>query len=204
MELARNEITFGSNRCYLGFKKWGYSFTYWGVEDIAVGGWQAEEWSKITNLIKFVPTDMMHHVSETTNVCSVNFIREIYDSTPPRFSLDPDRVYWGSTVTYMLLQIAAVMGCTPIYLIGVDFHFVRNENVREEGSRWHQQGPDENHFCEDYIPTGKFLHHPRLDLQELAFQSARRAARDHGFQVLNATPGSRLNVFDRVEFESLF
>ena len=33
MGALENKITFGSNRCFLGYKKWGYNFKYWGIVD---------------------------------------------------------------------------------------------------------------------------------------------------------------------------
>ena len=200
MAQLKDQVVFGSNRCYLGFGKWGFAFPYWGVEDIAVGGWQAEEWGGMASrMIRFVPEDMLHMVSDPTNVCPLNFVRARYDNDGyPNFSFDPKTLYWGSTVTYMLLQLAVIMGCNPIYLIGVDFHFVQT-NTTEDGSLWHQKGPDQNHFCEDYIPNGKFLHHPRLDLQERSFEVARKESEKRGIKVWNASPGSKLQVFDHFD-----
>lgn len=198
MSALKGRVVLGSNRCYLGFKRWGFVFPYWAVEDIAVGGWQADEWGSMNHMIRFVPEDMLQMVSDPKDVCPVNFLRHRYDDGHPKFSFDPEVLYWGSTVTYMLLQIAAIMGCNPIYLIGVDFYFVR-DNTSENGSIWSQEGPDKNHFCEDYIPEGKFLHHPRLDLQVRSFETARVETEKRGIKIWNASPGSHLKVFDHFD-----
>jgi len=206
MRKLNNEVVLGSNRCFLGFPDWGFRFPYWAVEDAEVGGWQAEGWARLRGSMKFVPHDMLYHADPADpDVCPFNLERMDFRSKPPLFSLYPDVVYTGRTVTYVLLQIAAIMGCSPIYLIGVDFHFSEQHTVKEQqGEVWRQTGKDENHFCADYIPAGRFLHRPHLDLQLLAFRSAKHAADLYGFEIRNATPGSRLDVFDRVSYESIF
>lgn len=207
MPRLKGEICLGSNRCFVGFEKWGFRFPYWGVVDQAVGGWQADGWKALRGLVKFIPTDMLFHVdADDPSVCPVNFQRAIeYKTSPPLFSVYPEIVFAGRSVTYLLLQIAAIMGCDPIYLIGVDFAFTTDGvNVEPDGDIWRQVTNDKNHFDPNYIPAGRFLHKPHWDLQRLAFQSALNAGRLHGFRIFNATPNSKLDLFESVAFESLF
>ncbi len=207
MSLLNNEVTFGSNRCFIGFDRWGVQFSYWAVEDQQVGGWQASEWKKQRGYMKFVPEDMLYHTEmDDEFVCPINLNRNIdFKDTPPIFSRYPHMLFTGRTVTYVLLQLAAIMGCSPIYLIGVDFSFSR-EGVQVEpgGEKWHQIKGDCNHFDSSYIPPGRFLNKPYWDRQELAFKSAKNAADLHKFEIYNATPESRLDVFEFVDYRSLF
>jgi len=206
MSKLKDEIVFGSNRCYIGFEKWGVRFPYWGVEDMSVGGWQSEGWRNLGGAMKFVPEDMLHLARPgDSELCPVHFARVPFQDREPLFSVYPEIAFHGKTVTYLLLQLAAIMGCSPIYLIGVDFHFTQeNVQLENKGSTWRQVKGDLNHFDPNYIPEGRYLDRPYWDQQKLAFQSAKRAAEAYGFQIFNATPGSKLDVFERVEYESLF
>lgn len=206
MSRLKDEIVFGSNRCFLGFDRWGVQFPYWGVEDEIIGGWQSEEWGRLKGSMKFIPTDMLHLAEPGDGeVCPVNLVRVPFQKREPLFSVYPEVAFTGRTVTYLLLQLAATMGCSPIYLIGVDFHFTQgNVELKDNGETWSQTDLDLNHFDPSYIPKGRRLNRPYWDLQRLAFESARKAAATYGFEIFNATPGSKLDVFERVEYESLF
>lgn len=206
MTKLKDEIVFGSNRCYLGFEQWGFEFPYWSVVDNAVGGWQADEWRSLHGFTKFIPSDQLYHIQgHDPDVCPFEIQRINYEDRHPLFSVYPEMLYDGRTVTYVLLQLAVIMGCSPIYLIGVDFHFKKAGTRENDDSEiWHQVEKDINHFHPDYIPVGRYLHDPKYELQKLAFESTRHAGRIYDFDVYNATPGSRLDVFDRIEFDDLF
>ncbi len=206
MAKLKDEIVFGSNRCYIGFERWGLRFPYWGVEDMSVGGWQSEGWRELTGVMKFVPEDMLQLARPgDPELCPVHFARLPFQDKEPLFSVYPEIAFHGKTVTYLLLQLAAIMGCDPIYLIGVDFHFTQdNVRLENEGSTWRQVKGDLNHFDPSYIPEGRYLDRPYWEQQRFAFQSAKRASEAYGFRIFNATPGSKLDVFERVDYESLF
>lgn len=122
MTLLKDEITLGSNRCYLGFERFGSPFKYWGIQD----NYQIQEYSREYetslphDLPKFFPFEYLP-LLRFENACPVNITwpRE----APHQFSSDPAAIYSGFTVTYMLIQIAAVMGCDPIILIGTDHKY---------------------------------------------------------------------------------
>ncbi len=135
MSLLRDEITFGSNRCFLGYPQWGFPFRYWGVYD----AFQIERYHDIyeknipEDTIKFLPLEYAS-VLRAANTCLVPCVWP--RSTARAFSASPDHCYVGFTVTYMLLQLAAMMGCDPIILIGTDHRY----ELRQRGySRWARQ-----------------------------------------------------------------
>lgn len=201
-----NEIVLGSNRCYLGYEKWGFEFPYWGAVDQDVAGWQADEWHRVGKAQMFLPDHLIHLAEAPSeqiyriNICNIDYT----DSSPP-FSIFPEIIFGGDSVTYTLMQIAAVMGCSPIYLIGVDFHFTRRGTVNSKKKGfWEQTGEDINHFHSDYIPKGKYLYGPDLEKQRLAYISAKNAADLYGFEIYNVSPGSHLDVFEFTEFDNLF
>lgn len=122
MTRLTGEITLGSNRSYLGFEKWGYALTYWAVSD----KFQIEEYGREyeeclpDGPVKFFPFDYWPFL-ELANGCPVylDWPRE----ANRQFSTQPERLFTGYTVTYLLIQIAALMGCDPIILIGTDHRY---------------------------------------------------------------------------------
>ncbi len=128
MTRLKNEITFGSNRCYLGYEDWGFSFKYWGIMDRL----QIEEYYKdyethfLSESTNFLPFEYLP-LLRIRNSCPVNHLYGAFDF--PKFADTCDKIYLGYTVTYMLIQIAAIMGCSPIILIGVDHRYnLKNSN----------------------------------------------------------------------------
>lgn len=93
----------------------------------------------------------------------------------------------GGTVTYSCLQLAVYMGFKEIYLLGVDCNYVK--------------GSKSNHFIEEDIADYK---DHGTDLMIKAYMYAKQYADNHGIKIYNATRGGMLEVFERVDFDSLF
>ncbi len=213
MKRLANEITLGSNRCYLGFPDWGFSFPYWACVDRL----QLEEYgleyqdALPRDTVKFFPFEYLPFF-QWPNSCPINFT---YDARPPyRFSGSPDIVYLGFTVTHTLLQIAVIMGCNPIYLIGVDHRYNLNEKTVQErrfGTKQAQVWVAEDtreptHFTDKYTQgeQAKLFVTPKPEKAEACFAAAHTWAREHGIEIYNATPDSALEVFPKVDYDSLF
>lgn len=117
-----------------------------------------------------------------------------YCNNPPPFSSNfSEGVFEGFSITYPSIQFAVYAGFSEIYLIGCDHNYVAP-----------QAGAAGNHFIKDY--QGKKLNTPvyQKDKVELAYRSARQYCDAHGIHIYNATRGGKLEVFDRVDFDSLF
>lgn len=203
MGLLKDEITLGSNRVYLGFRKWGYHFTYWGIEDFLQIRQGRREFSRALpkRMVKFIPRQYCAWF-RTKNICPVNFIYEYEDF--PRFSGSPSVLYLGYSVTYMLLQIAVVMGCNPIYLVGVDYHYDIGNGEKVDGG-WSDHR-SRSHFTPDYCDAdrGRVWNLPHFEKTDAAYACAAEWARAHGVEIFNATPGSKLGFFPKVEYGTLF
>lgn len=119
---------------------------------------------------------------------------EVSESCPTLFSRDFARgAYAGGMVIYAAIQLAVYMGCSELYLYGVDFDY---------------SNPQKNHFVEDTpewvtkdIPNRlpQALRHAAI-----SFASARKAAEQIGVRIYNASRRSKLDIFERVDFDSLF
>lgn len=206
MSLLKDRITIGSNRVYLGFPQWGFRLKYWGIEDTRVGEDTKEEWNEQKFDMKFVPLDMIQWVTNHKNVVPINFRRTSFSAAyPPKFSFDPKVFWWGSTVTYLLLQISCVMGASKIVLVGVDHKYLRLTTQKTEGMSYRliSNGDDPDHFHPQYFGKGRKFHTPRLDRCEIAYRVAERETKKRGIKILNATVDTHLHIFEKVKLEDV-
>lgn len=128
----------------------------------------------------------------------VHMVGEEYYPNYPRFSEDlTTGVYLGYSVTYdIALQLAAYMGAKEIYLLGIDFSF--SNNVTDKN----------NYFIQGYYKVSEKESYKAVvferDKIQKAYEAAERYSKENGFRIYNATRGGMLEVFERVDFESLF
>lgn len=198
MDLSRlnGRVTFGMNRIYLGQDALRFTPRYYTVEDVFVAEDTPDEINRLP-YVKFLPRDLDYCLAGGDNVCWVDFIRRYKDF--PLFSDSAqDGVHWGSTVTYLAIQIAWHMGCDPILLVGVDFDYAIPDYA--DGPEITSREADPNHFHPDYFGPGKRWHHPRLDLVEKAYAKAREHIEARGRRILNAGVGGKLEIFPRLDY----
>lgn len=91
----------------------------------------------------------------------------------------------GASVSYTAIQIAAYMGFSEIYLLGMDC------------SNWRE------HFNGDYWREEEAFRDPDEMKIFKSYQIAEEYSRAHGFRIFNATRGGCLEVFERVDFDLL-
>ena len=123
----------------------------------------------------------------------------------PRFSTNAGlRLFSGQSVTAINLQLAYFMGFAEVVLIGMDFSYTVPEDSVVEGNRILSQGDDPNHFHPDYFGKGKVWKDPKLDRVLANYQLAKLMYEADGRRIVNATPGGKLELFERVPFDELF
>jgi hypothetical protein len=197
------EVTIVSNAHYLIWDRLAYIPTFLAVEDRLVAEDRADELRALEGITKVFPFDfhpLLGRANETT--LYLNFPRN-YRSFP-RFSKDlAKRAYWGGTVSFLNLQLAAYLGCDPIVLIGFDHSYVVPPPADIENSVIRSRGVDVNHIHPDYFGPGYRWHDPNVERMEMAYRCARRELERQGVTVLNATIGGQLEVFERASFADL-
>lgn len=97
----------------------------------------------------------------------------------------------GGSCIYICLQIAVYMGFKNIYLLGIDL---------VDLSQGINRVPTYKHFYREEELTSRLW----LDLILKGYRSARKYADTHHVHIYNATRGGYLEIFDRVDFDSLF
>jgi hypothetical protein len=190
MLYTHHEITFGMNGIFQAFTSTDWRPDYYVASDSRVSKWKndiGQLESKAIFLSDMV--DIENDISDKIYRWHLIFEEEGKDTVgfSDDFSLGG---YMGYTVVYEgCLQLAVYMGFKEIYLIGVD-----NCNYGKD---------DCGHYFAGYR-TGGQKECLQLDKTTRAYQSAKAYADAHGIKIYNATRGGKLEVFERVDFDSLF
>jgi uncharacterized Rossmann fold enzyme len=190
MLYTHHEITFGMNGIFQAFTSTDWRPDYYVASDANVSKWKNDIWhleSKAIFLSDVI--DIENDISDKIYRWHLIFGDEEKNTVvfSDDFSIGG---YSGYTVTYEgCLQLAVYMGFKEIYLIGVD-----NCNYSKD---------DCGHYYAGYR-TGGQKECLLVDKTTLAYQSAKAYADAHGIKIYNATRGGKLEVFERVDFDSLF
>jgi len=90
-----------------------------------------------------------------------------------------------------------------MYVIGVDMDYKVPQGC-EEGNETYIVSTNLNHFHPDYLKPGDIARRPNVHLHPKTYQAANRKIRKLGGNIYNATRGGKLEIFPRVDFDSLF
>jgi hypothetical protein len=200
LEKIKDEITFSMNSIYLSYSKTKWRPTYYGIQDPLVyekiqhkiinddfqaafiGSNVAKAFNLKPHKNRFIfPLDLLNHQMPNSTFNS-KFSDNIYE-----------RIYSGYNIAYTMLQIAVYMGIKEIYLLGADCDYQQPKKYFEE---------DKNRGKEKYF-TKKFLA-TNTEKFIAAYQVAKIYAEKNNIKIYNATRGGKLEVFERVDFDSLF
>jgi hypothetical protein len=199
LDLSRlkGEITIGMNRIYLLFDRLDFQPNYYvAINDLVLNQY-AEDIKRLA-MPKFLNWNLRRNFAE-----GQYFFLRLRLSMRDHFERDIRKpLSSGGTVTYAALQLAHYLGFQDVILIGLDHSFDSQGTPNMIETR--RSGEDKNHFHPDYFPSGTKWMLPDLRRSELAYAEARREFERDGRRILDATPGGKCPVFERVEYESLF
>ncbi|HHL43373.1 MAG TPA: DUF115 domain-containing protein [Hellea balneolensis] len=210
LTLLNKEKSFAVNGIFYKTKEVGYQPTFYMVEDTSVMKENIKEIINYKVEKKFFPTVYAHLHPHDENTYFFNMNRGFYERKSPnycvpRFSTDfALRSYCGQSVTMLNLQLAYYMGFHEVYLIGMDFSYVIPKNFERKGDIITSTDDDPNHFHPDYFGKGKTWKDPKLDRVLANYAMAKLAYETSGRKIYNATVGGKLELFERVDFNSLF
>ena len=176
--------SFGTNKIYLldGFKP-----NYYAAVNPLVIEQTGNTVKKIDYDAKFITAFYTEHL--------VKDALPLYSSVVPAFSRRPGEwIYEGYTVTYVCLQLAFFMGFKTVLLVGVD-HNYEFEGMPNEMKLAY--GKDKNHFHPDYFSNGQKWHNPDLAMSERAYKMAKTVYDYEGRKIVNLTPFTALDVFEK-------
>lgn len=204
----KDEYTFGVNAIYLNYDKMKFHPTFYVIEDYLVAEDRAEEINKyLSPQVKFYGTYLDYVLKKDKNTLLMNVIRN-YEAPKfqPLFSENCTRYLGvGGSVTFICLQLAFYMGFDEVYMIGFDHSYKVPEEANVINNPVIKSIQDDvNHFSPDYFGKGYRWHDPRVDRMEAGFKKAREIYEKNNKNIYNATVEGHLEVFTRVNFETLF
>lgn len=197
------EITFGMNRIYKIFPETSWRPTYYVCEDELIIQECQQEISAIPSKKKFIPIELnwYHGISiPDANYFHLNYTEEF--RYPHGFSPNfAHQIDCRGTVTCTCMQIAAYMGFSEIYLLGVDHNYQRtidiNGNIVEDLTA-------KDYFCEGYDADIKDIVVHDMGNNTRAYIDAKKYCDTTGrTTIYNATRGGKLEVFPRVDFDKI-
>jgi hypothetical protein len=191
----RDEVTFGQNRIYMMFEKLGFTTSYL----VSVNKLFLEQ---VGDEIAALPCPKFISYRARDDIRFTDDMAFVFPHFGPRFSIDASLGMWeGSTVTNMTLQLAYHFGFRTVILIGVDHYFATPGDPHKLVV---SEGGDPNHFDPNYFDKGFQWHLPDLRTSEVGYLLAKDAFERDGRRVLDATVDGTLQVFEKIDYETLF
>jgi hypothetical protein len=207
LNLMKDDFVFCSNSFFLKFQNLDFKPNIITVEDHLVAEDNKRELEDLDEIIKIFPFDLRKTIVKDSNTIWIELRRafkNINKEKTFKFNTKSEIFYWGGTVLYMNLQLAAYMGFKEIYLIGVDLSYNIPKDAIINGSVITSQSDDPNHFDPVYFGKGKRWHIPETERMQVSFSTAYRELNKNGVKLFNATKGGNLQEIPRVNYKDLF
>lgn len=196
--------TFGFNRIYNIFDQTPWRPTFYISQDEKMLSGCAETVNALDLPSKFIPLQLnWWHGIRIEKALYFNILNQ-QEEDPRNFLFSDDAakgIYNSSTGMYTAAQLAAYMGFSEIYLIGVDHHFRISQNNKGEVI---VDNSVKDYFSEKYNEDKANLYIPNTEKSTLTYVAMKHHCDRRGIRVYNATRGGKLEVFPRVEFDALF
>lgn len=198
------EITFAFNRIYNIFDETSWRPFFYISQDEKMLQGCADVVDQLNLPVKWIPIQMQwYHNIAIHDAAYFNMNWQQGDNPLEfRFSDEISReVICANTGMYTAAQFAAYMGFKEIYLIGVDHHFQISQNNKGEII---VDNTVKDYFSEKYNPDKQNLYIPNTEKSTLTYIAMKHHCEKRGIKVFNATRGGKLEVFDRIDFDTLF
>lgn len=194
-----NEICISMNSILDAFNETSWKPDYYFCTDTQIEKYYGNEIKSSLIKAKFISNHYMPFWDGEINDSIYKIhAHTAYDSNGlVKFSEDLTQTFYnGGTVTYICIQMAVFMGAKEIYLLGLDFSY----NLDKDGYII----PEGSHFKDNRQIPKNVKVHSWLNNHYKCYISAKQYADSHGIKIYNATRGGKLEVFERVDFDSLF
>lgn len=200
----RHEITFAFNRIYNIFSETPWRPDFYISQDEKMLSGCLDIVKTLDLPVKFIPIQLKWYYGIDIPDTQYFNIADQQTDDPYVFHFSNDiehEIFNSSTVMYTAAQIAAYMGFKEIYLIGVDHHFQISQNNKGEII---VDNSAKDYFSDKYNEDKANLYIPNTEKSTLTYIAMKQQCSQRGISVFNATRGGKLEVFPRVDFDSLF
>lgn len=207
LDMLKDEITFASNRIYNIYDKTPWRPTFLCAQDLMVIDDIFEKLPFVSqeSELTILTTGAYDRCKELAKGIK-NLVWMPLRYIPPKndryvFSDDVSQmVAEGLTITYSCMQLAAYMGFTEIYLLGIDHNY--SIEIDKNGKIVKQDTSVKNYF--QGSGEAKPGNLPQVIEMTYAYMSAEPYSKANGFRIFNATRGGKLEVFERKNFDEIF
>lgn len=201
---SKGEVTFAMNRIFKIFPQTNWRPTYYVCEDELIAADCQKEINEIPAKEKFIPIEIKWwHNINIENAIHFHLNYSLEYECEYGFSADiSHQVECARTVTCSCMQIAAYMGFSEIYLIGVDHNF---QKIIDENGNIVEDKTVKDYFVEGYDADIKESVVHNTGHTTKSYMNIKKYCDINGTPTIyNATRGGKLEVFQRVDFDSLF
>lgn len=218
LNILKNDHVWCSNRSYLLFDRIEWLPKFYVAMDKRVVPDNKEQ---INDLPGILPSTMFFYPVDFRKKGILKSFSNVYWFNERPLRLDMNKLPEGTfstnaakevfasfTVTITAMQLAVHLGFDPIFLIGCDTSYSRQESINVD-----ELNPDKltatgnndrNHFDPGYYGLGKKYHEPHVARMLFHYHEARLVCEASGVHIYNATFGGNLEEFQRVDFNQLF
>lgn len=195
----KKEFSMGTNNIFAAFDETEWRPTYYLAADPMMFQYYSQEIIEIEADAKFLGD--LYFPFWRDNILPEN-VYKYHVHRLPGFSKDFSICsYDESTVTMDCIQLATYMGFKEIYLLGIDFDYSsRPDKITAYFSEKCKEKLEKNGVITAQNVQKSFTRESSLK----AYNMAKEFAKLNNIRIYNATRGGALEVFERVEFDSLF
>lgn len=189
-----NEDCFGANRIYKMFEKSQWRPDYYVIQDKYDNTKGVYEKLDVKYLFVSDFYWKEHGMKNPQAVC-YHINRALRQTENLPFSEEcSEYIQAASTVTFTMIQLAAYMGYSEIYLIGMDHTYA---NITNDKGVIIQKNNVRNHAFEDEKPNEVVAN---IVYMEAAYRTAKKYCEKHNVKIYNATIGGALEIYERKDF----
>lgn len=201
----QREITFAFNRVYNIFDQTSWHPTFYISQDEKMLSGCKDTVDHLDLPAKFIPIQLKWYYGILIHD-AIYFNMKIQPKEAPITDLlwsddAASYIYCASTCMYTAAQLATYMGINEIYLIGVDHHFHISQNNKGEVII---DNKVKDYFSENYNIDREKLYIPNTEKSTYTYMAMKEYCNLRNIKIYNATRGGKLEVFKRVDFDSLF
>ena len=206
LDKLKGEFTFSSNGIYMMFNKTDWRPSYYVCIDDEILRKAYDDIEKNIKCPAFISQEAIMSLARFNLDNFYFFTHDHRNKLRPErtndFSEEIAILSNGHNVTYACLQICVYMGFSEIFLLGVDNTF--RLGVKLNGELVYGKS-DISHFHKNYknIIADNYATIP-IDVINAAYTTARVHCESRGVKIYNATRGGELEIFERIDFDSLF
>ena len=206
IEDKRNDyVLIASNGFYLYTKEKGVGADILCVEDPFPAEDMRDEIIEYKSY-KIIPFDLKEiFKKDSDNITFIDFRRRLSLLKYRGFKFNNDlkkHYYWGSTVTYLSLQIAASLNPKAVYLVGCDLNYKVDSADKLKNNTYMSSKDDENHFSPEYFKNKRW-HDPHVEMMHHAFSKANDFYKQLSIPLFNCSPGTAIKSIKKLSWSEV-